>query len=336
MNKRIIVTGAAGFIGSNIVKALNARGITDIIAVDNLTNADKFSNLIDAKIIDYIDKTVFYEKFQNAAFGCIDTVFHEGACSNTMERDGRYMLSNNYTTSKIMLDTCLASGTRLLYASSAATYGRSTEFAEIPKFERPRNVYGYSKLLFDQIVRTRFPVAPNQVVGLRYFNVYGPGEYHKKRMASVAFHHYNQFCAEGKVKLFGPYNGYDAGEQKRDFIFVNDVAAVNMWFFEHPDVSGIFNLGTGHAQPFNDIAMTVINTLRASQKQPALTLQQMIEQHLLEYVPFPDDLVGKYQCFTEADLTTLRNAGCQHVFSDVSQGVKTYVEHLLATQDDRN
>lgn len=333
MNKRIVVTGAAGFIGSNIVKALNTLGLTDIIAVDNLTNAEKFQNLTDARISDYIDKTDFYEKFQQTAFGPIDTVFHDGACSNTMEGDGRYMMRNNYATSKIVLDTCLVTGTRLLYASSAATYGRSTRCVESPECERPRNIYGYSKLLFDQIVRTRLPVAPNQVAGFRYFNVYGPGEGHKKRMASVALHHYTQFRRTGKVSLFGPYDGYAAGEQKRDFVFIDDVIAVNMWFFEHPEVSGIFNVGTGHAQPFNDIAVTVVNTLRAAQGLPALRLGQLIEQGILEYVPFPDDLVGKYQCFTEADLGALRTVGCEHVFADVACGVKTYVERLLSAEE---
>jgi ADP-L-glycero-D-manno-heptose 6-epimerase len=334
---RIVVTGAAGFIGSNIVKGLNARGIDDIIAVDDLTQGDKFRNLAELKIADYVDAGSFYRRFAQAEFGKVEAVFHEGACSDTMETDGKYMMANNYTLSCELFDACQRLGTRLLYASSAATYGESkpdqastggpSPFRESPEFERPLNVYGYSKLLFDQKMRRdlgdRFEAATNQIVGFRYFNVYGPREQHKGRMASVAFHEFNQFRAEGKVKLFGEYGGYGPGEQKRDFVFIDDVVAVNLWFLDHPDRSGIFNLGTGRAQPFNDVATAVVNALRPG--QPALDTAAAAAKGLIEYIPFPDALRGKYQCYTQADLTALRATGCNHAFADVQSGVSSYM-----------
>ncbi|HEY4353134.1 MAG TPA: ADP-glyceromanno-heptose 6-epimerase, partial [Paraburkholderia sp.] len=273
----LIVTGAAGFIGSNIVKALNERGEHRIIAVDNLTRADKFRNLIDCEIDDYLDKTEFVERFARGDFGKVRAVFHEGACSDTMEHNGRYMMDNNFRYSRAVLDACLAQGVQFLYASSAATYGGSDRFVEDREFEQPLNVYGYSKFLFDQVIRRVLPTAKTQIAGFRYFNVYGPRESHKERMASVAFHNFNQFRAEGKVKLFGEYNGYAAGQQTRDFVSVEDVAKVNLFFFDHPEKSGIFNLGTGRAQPFNDIASTVVNTLRALKHEPALSLAEQVQ-----------------------------------------------------------
>ncbi|WP_153099700.1 ADP-glyceromanno-heptose 6-epimerase [Paraburkholderia hayleyella] len=324
----IIVTGAAGFIGSNLVKALNERGHTDIIAVDNLTRADKFRNLVDCEIDDYLDKTEFIERFARGDFGSVRAVFHEGACSDTMETDGRYMMENNFRYSRAVLELCLAQRTQFLYASSAAIYGGSERFVETREVERPLNVYGYSKFLFDQVVRRLMPHAASQIVGFRYFNVYGPRETHKARMASVAFHNFNQFRAEGRVKLFGEYNGYAAGQQTRDFVSVEDVTKVNLFFFDHPERSGIFNLGSGRAQPFNDIATSVVNTLRALNNQPALSLEQQVQQGLIEYVPFPDALRGKYQCFTQADLTRLRAAGYDAPFLSVQEGVGQYVRWL--------
>lgn len=327
---RIVVTGAAGFIGSNLVKGLNARGITDIIAVDNLTQGDKFRNLVDLQISDYLHKTAFFEQFARGHFGKVEAVFHQGACSDTMEHDGRYMLDNNYRTSKTLLDAALTHGTRLLYASSAATYGASSTFREQPEFERPLNVYGYSKLLFDQVVRRVLPQAATQIAGFRYFNVYGPREQHKGRMASVAFHHVHQYRAQGQVRLFGEYGGYAAGMQQRDFVWIDDVVAVNLWFFDHPDKSGIFNLGSGRAQPFNDVARTVVNTLRELAGRPALSLTELVEAGEIVYIPFPEALVGKYQCHTQADLSRLRAAGCSHHFATVEQGTAAYVRALAA------
>lgn len=325
---RVVVTGAAGFVGSNIVLGLNRLGIDDVIAVDNLSRGDKFRNLLGTRISDYFDKTDFYARFARGEFGRVDAVFHEGACSDTMEHDGRYMLETNYRNSKDLLDACLTQGTRLLYASSAATYGASTRFEAVPENERPLNVYGYSKLLFDQVVRRHLPTAVTQIAGFRYFNVYGPREQHKGRMASVAFHHFQQFRAEGKVKLFGAYGGYAAGMQERDFVSVDDVVAVNLWFLEHPEARGIVNLGSGRAQPFNDVAHATVNACRALQGQPPLALAEQVAQKLIEYLPFPEALVGKYQCHTEAALAGLRATGCDHAFADVATGVARYVRWL--------
>ena len=273
-----------------------------------------------------------------------------------MEHNGRYMLDNNYRCSKDLLDACQAPGTRLLYASSAATYGAppgpplrgdpppegvketwerpgislggSASFREEPAFERPLNVYGYSKLLFDNVVRRMLVKATVQVAGFRYFNVYGPREQHKGRMASVAFHHFNQFRDTGKVRLFGAYGGYAAGQQSRDFVFVDDVVAINLWFLQNPGQSGIFNLGTGRAQPFNDVAVATVNAARDLKGEAALPLAELVRQGLIEYIAFPDALVGKYQCFTQADLDRLRAAGCTHAFAPVEAGVQRYVQWL--------
>lgn len=326
----IIVTGAAGFIGSNLVRALNARGERDIIAVDNLTKGDKFRNLVDCEITDYLDKHEFIDRLVAGDFdGLVDAVLHQGACSDTMEHNGQYMMENNYRYSITLLDYCQQEGIPLLYASSAAVYGGSIVFRESREFEAPLNVYGYSKFLFDQIVRQRFANRTAQIAGFRYFNVYGPKEQHKGRMASVAFHHFNQFQAEGKVKLFGEYDGYSNGGHTRDFVYVDDVVKVNLWFLDNPDKSGIFNLGTGKAQPFNDVAVATVNACRSAWGESALTLDQMIAQGILEYIPFPDALKGKYQSYTQADITQLRQIGYDQPFADVGQGVSDYVARLL-------
>lgn len=328
---KVIVTGAAGMIGSNLVHGLNAIGIDDIVAVDDLTDGHKYRNLQGASIADYLDRREFYPMFERGDLGPVDVVFHEGACSDTMEHDGRLMLDLNYRASKTLLDGCLARGTRLLYASSAATYGGTSSFREEPEFERPLNVYGWSKLLFDNVVRRALPDVRTQVAGFRYFNVYGPREQHKGRMASVAFHQFGQLERDHQVRLFGEYGGYAAGDQRRDFVFVDDVVAVNLWFLEHPEASGIFNLGSGRAEPFNAVAMAVVNAGRAERGEAALPLPALVETGAIEYVPFPDALVGKYQCYTEADLTRLRDAGCEHAFADVATGVGRYMAWLRAT-----
>jgi ADP-L-glycero-D-manno-heptose 6-epimerase len=330
---RVVVTGAAGFIGSNLVHGLNAIGVDDVIAVDDLTEGPKYRNLLGARLSDYFDKDEFYARFAHRELGNVAVVFHQGACSDTLEHNGRFMLDNNYRRSKDLLDACQVQGTRLLYASSAATYGGSATFKEEPQFEQPLNVYGYSKLLFDDIVRRALPATQSQVVGFRYFNVYGPREQHKGRMASVAFHHFNQFRSRGKVDLFGEHGGYAAGTQSRDFVFVDDVVAVNLWFLQHPQRSGIFNLGTGRAQPFNDVALAVVNGCRRAAGQPPLTLQQQLSGGLIAYVPVPEALVGRYQSYTQADLGALRSTGCDVKFADVATGVARYVDWLAAHND---
>ena len=333
---RVVVTGAAGFIGSNIIAGLNARGIEDIIAVDDLRDGDKFRNLAERRIADYVDAADFYRDFVAGRFGALEAVFHEGACSDTMESDGQYMMRNNYGLSLQLFEAAQTQGTRLLYASSAATYGGSERFREDPACEAPLNVYGYSKLLFDQVMRRRLGAqlqnAKVQVAGFRYFNVYGPHEQHKGRMASVAYHQFHQFKKEGAVKLFADYGGYAAGAQMRDFVLVDDVVAVNLWFFDHPEKNGIFNLGSGRAQSFNEVACAVVNTLRAREGHAPMALQDIVAHGLLQYIAFPDALRGKYQCFTEADLGALRGAGCAHRFADVQTGVSRYVQWLVQTQ----
>jgi len=326
-----VVTGAAGFIGSNLVKALNARGETDIIAVDNLTRADKFRNLTDCEIADFIDKNDFAEQLAAGEFeGAIDAVLHQGACSDTMETDGRYMMANNYRYSLALLDYCQEEEVPLLYASSAAVYGAGKVFSEQRECEAPLNIYGYSKFLFDQVVRRRLPDADSQIAGFRYFNVYGPNEAHKGRMASVAFHCFNQFRSDRRVKLFQGWEGYANGEQKRDFVSVEDVVAVNLHFLEHAGLSGIFNLGTGRAQTFNDIAVATVNACLKAEGQSALTLEEMRARNMIEYIAFPDELKGKYQSHTEADITNLRRSGYVDPFLTVEEGVARYCEQLLA------
>jgi len=328
---KVIVTGAAGMIGSNLVHGLNAKGIDEIIAVDDLRDGSKYRNLRGARIGDYFDREDFYARFARREFGPVTAVFHQGACSDTLEPDGRYMLETNYRCSKDLLDACQAQCVPLIYASSAATYGDSAEFLEEPRCEKPLNVYGYSKLLFDEVVRRMLPRAQAQVVGLRYFNVYGPREQHKGRMASVAFHHVNQYRSAGQVQLFGEYGGFGPGQQARDFVYVDDVIAVNLWFMEHPQCDGVFNVGTGRAQPFNDVAHATVNACRAHAGLAALTLAEQIEARSIAYTAFPAALIGKYQCHTQADLRALRAAGCEHPFADVATGVRRYVEWLYDT-----
>jgi ADP-L-glycero-D-manno-heptose 6-epimerase len=322
----IIVTGAAGLIGSNLVHALNARGHRDIVAVDNLTRADKFRNLVDADIADYLDKAEFLARLDE--FSGAQAILHQGACSDTMHTDGRYMMENNYRYSMRLLEFTQRHRIAFVYASSAAVYGGSDRFVEDRACEQPLNVYGYSKFLFDQVVRRQTGSGAGTLVGLRYFNVYGPRESHKARMASVAFHSVNQFRSEGHVSLFEGWDGWPAGGQSRDFIHVDDVVALNLHFLDRPGTRGIFNAGTGHAQPFNDIALTVVNTLRERDGLPALPLADLVAQRLVRYVPFPDALKGKYQSFTQADTTRLRASGCAHEFMTVQQGVRQYVNWL--------
>lgn len=311
----IIVTGGAGFIGSNIVKALNEQSVNDILVVDNLKNGVKFRNIADCDIADYMDKEDFITRVRagESFADKIKAVFHEGACSSTTEWDGRFIMHNNYEYSKELLLYCLARGIAYLYASSASVYGNGSVFREKREYEKPLNMYGYSKFLFDQYVRRLPPGAGSQIVGFRYFNVYGPREQHKGSMSSVAFHVNNQLDDTGVAKLFEGCDGYGNGEQRRDFVYVDDIVAVNLWFMRHPGKSGIFNLGTGRSQPFNDVAKAVLDWHGRGK---------------LEYIPFPEHLQGRYQSFTEADISALRAAGYDEPFKTVEEGVQLYMDWL--------
>jgi ADP-L-glycero-D-manno-heptose 6-epimerase len=326
----IVVTGGAGFIGANIVKALNDRGRTDVLVVDNLEKADKFKNITDCEIADYLDKRDFIARVDAGEFkGQIDAIFHEGACSDTMEHNGLYMMQNNYEYSKRLLHACQQEKVPFIYASSASVYGAGTVFREERAHESPLNVYGYSKFLFDQYVRRLWPKKTAQIAGFRYFNVYGDREQHKGRMASVAFHFFNQYREVGRVRLFEGNDGYANGEQRRDFISIEDVVAVNLFFLDHPEKSGIFNVGTGRSQPFNDMAVAAVNRLRQAEGKPALSLKELQAQGIVEYIAFPEALKGKYQSFTQADVGALRKIGYEKPFLTVEQGVGRYVGRLL-------
>ena len=312
----ILVTGGAGLIGSNIVKELNRRGLTNIVVVDNLTNSQKTSNLSDLIITDYYDKIEFAELLKSSQFDIpLEAVFHQGACTNTMEYDGRYMVANNFGFSKLLLEYCQKVRVPMVYASSAAVYGNTTFCKEEPSYERPLNVYGYSKLLFDQHVRSLQRTLESPVTGLRYFNVFGPREAHKGRMASMVSQLYHQLANTGEAKLFEATDGYGDGEQQRDFISVHDVVSINLFFgFDQPQ-TGIFNAGTGVSRSFNDIAKTLIKLRGCG---------------IISYIPFPSELKGKYQSYTQADISSLRNAGYKRPFLSLEEGISFYYSFLKA------
>jgi len=328
----IVVTGAAGFIGANLVRALNARGETRIVAVDNLARADKFANLVDCEIADYVDKDEFLVRLADGEFDDdIAAVLHQGACSDTMEADGRYMMRNNYRYSVSLLDWCQDNDVPFLYASSGSVYGAGSEFREERACEAPLNIYGYSKFLFDQYVRGMLRDRTAQVAGFRYFNVYGPRERYKERMASVVWHFYGQYASEGRVRLFEGSGGYAAGEQRRDFVSVDDVVKVNLDFLDRPERSGIFNVGTGKAATYNAVAAATINACRAATGKPRQTVAELVTAGTITYIPFPPALAGKYQSFTEADLTRLRGVGYDAPMQGIDEGVARYVERLIST-----
>jgi len=322
----IIVTGGAGFIGSNLVRSLNQRGLNNILVVDDLSDGNKVRNIESCDIEDYMDKDEFLRRIgQGMEFGGPTAIYHQGACSDTMESDGRYIMETNYEYSKSLFHYCGEHSIPFIYASSASVYGRGETFKEATEYEQALNAYAYSKLLFDRYVRKNRNSSDAQVVGLRYFNVYGPGEEHKGRMASVAYHLFNQYHDQGFVKLFEGSGGYADGEQLRDFVYIEDVVDVNLHFLEHPEDGGIFNVGTGRAQSFNDVAVAVLNTLEGATK----TATQWVAEKKLQYIPFPQNLIGKYQSYTKADLTNLTMSGdYSKNFAKVEEGVKSYVEYL--------
>ena len=320
----IIVTGGAGFIGSNLVHELNRAGRTDILVIDNLAPAPnlsgppsgyKFLNLQGAQYSDYMDKLDFLESLIAGDFDeePIEAILHQGACSNTLEDDGQYMMRNNFDYSKVLLHFATEREIPFVYASTAATYGASTSFAVDPVNERPLNVYGFSKLVFDNYVRRLMPTFASTVIGLRYFNVYGPREAHKGRMASVIHHFTKQLLDTGVIRMFEGSGGYADGEQRRDFVFVQDLARINMFFggllHDSPSqpVQAIVNAGTGHARTFKDVAES---------------LMAVHGKGTIEFIPFPGDLKNRYQHFTEAEIAVLRVAGYTAPFTELEAGVR--------------
>jgi len=311
----IIVTGSNGFIGSNLITQLNDIGENEIIAVDDHSNADLKNNIAHCKISESLGINDFIKKIKSGSLDGmnIKAIFHQGACSNTMEWDANFLLENNYAYSKTLLNFAETNKIPFIYASSAAVYGSGIEFKELKENEGPINLYGYSKYLFDQLVRTRIKSTTSQIVGMRYFNVYGPNEQHKGTMASVAYHLNKQLQDDYVVRLFEGSGGYDDGEQRRDFIYIDDIVKVNLWFLRNPNISGIFNVGTGKSQTFNEVAEAVIDWNKKGS---------------IKYIPFPKKLEDSYQSFTEADIASLREAGYKEEFLNVSDGVKKYLTAL--------
>jgi len=312
----IIVTGGAGFIGSNLVKGLNEKGYNDILVVDNMGSGEKYKNLLALDIKDYVDKNDYLADVKAGKYDQekIEAIFHIGACSDTMEYNAKYMMANNYEYSRELLHLSLRKRTPFMYASSASVYGSGQGgFREEEACEGALNVYAFSKLQFDRYVRRILPAANSQVAGLRYFNVYGPQENHKGRMASIVYQLYHQLKNTGLVKLFKGINGYADGEQRRDFIYVKDIVAVNLFLFEHPEVSGVFNCGTGQAHSFNEVARALITAYGKGE---------------LQYIDFPETLRGKYQSFTQADHGKLVNAGYSRPFTALETAVGEYCRYL--------
>jgi len=316
----IIVTGGAGMIGSNIVAALNARGFDDILVVDDLKNGQKMHNLVDCNFRDYMDKEDFIALVRGGFFSeNVSAIFHQGACSSTTEWDGKFLMRNNFEYSKDLLLWCLSNAVSFIYASSASVYGLGDAgFRETRASEKPINMYAFSKFQFDQYVRSFGNNFKSQVVGLRYFNVYGPREGHKCTMSSTQFHFNAQILKNSVAKLFEGVDQYGDGEQKRDFVFVDDCVAVNLWFLDNPDKCGIFNVGSGEAREFNEVVNTVIKWHKDNGKNDCD----------VEYIKFPEHLKGRYQNYTQADISALRKVGYKKKFTPLEQGIYQYLDWL--------
>jgi ADP-L-glycero-D-manno-heptose 6-epimerase len=325
-----VVTGGFGFIGSNVVRALNERGIREVLVVEDLAAAQRSRYIADCQIADLVDRRDFLRSLETGRLvKKLKTIIHKGACSDTMEKDSRYMMENNYDYSRSLLRFCQQEKIPFIYASSGSVYGTGRVFTEAPEHEAPLNIYAYSKAKFDQYVRRMLPNRTAQIVGLRYFNVYGPGEEHKGSTASVAFHFFNQYCSTGRVRLFRGSGGYGDGEQRRDFVSVEDAVGVNLFFLDHADKRGIFNVGTGHARSFNDMAAAVINSIRGFEGKSLLSLEQLQSEGMIEYIDFPNGLAEQYQSFTQADIGALRAVGFEKHFLSLEQGVERYVKTLI-------
>jgi ADP-L-glycero-D-manno-heptose 6-epimerase len=315
----IVVTGGAGFIGSALIAALNGRGISDILVVDRLGADGRWKNLRNLSFADYVEKDDFLEMvFADKAPSGIEAVLHMGACTDTTETDASYLIKNNYEYTKLLAQWATDADVRFIYASSAATYGDgSAGFSDDEeKIEnlRPLNMYGYSKQLFDLWARRTGLL--KKIVGLKYFNVFGPNEYHKSDMRSFVLKAFEQINATGKVRLFKSYKPeYKDGEQRRDFLYVKDAVDMTLFFLDNPKLSGLFNIGAGKARTWNDLVKAVF---AAMDKKPNLG-----------YIEMPDSIRNQYQYFTRADITKLKQAGYKKEITSLEDAIRDYVQNYL-------
>ena len=319
------ITGGAGFIGSALAKQLNTNGIKDILIIDDLTNGEKFANLKKIEYLEFLDIEDFLKKLDTNSLDKPHCIFHQGAITDTMERNGKLMFKHNYTFSIKLFNWATEKEIPFIYASSAAVYGLNETCMENHLYENPINIYGYSKLAFDNYVRKKINDLTSQVVGLRYFNVYGHGEEHKGKMSSSIFQFYNQYQKNKKIKLFGDYLNFDKGTQCRDFIYVDDVVNTVLWFYKNINISGIFNLGTGRVASFNEIARVIIGN--------HIPVDDQIFNKTIEYVKFPEELIGRYQSYTLANMDSIKKFGFENKFLNVEQGIAKYIKKLKNDQE---